>query len=198
MLLLKFSSAHPMLERTRFIGDWRLYCSENSHPLVSAFADDSPRLQLTSFFTITRITLGRTIHPSIEPSFKWHIIELTLVTKASLIDIVSLVSTSFPAIHALTLAFEGPPLEYHIVYNFHFGTKKPWRSSFPRKAAYYRAISRTVWCANRIAEHAPRIERFDINERGRSDEDRCCGWSLGGWLEVVETSSGRRRVRGTL
>lgn len=114
--LPQFSSAHPYLKKIRFIDDYKHYFGHNTLPFISSFIEEVCNKQLCDAYSITRLAISRTTlsSTSVVSSQEWRVTGVTIVIKSSLIEILSLLHSSFPEIQTLEFRFEGNST-YHIV-----------------------------------------------------------------------------------
>ncbi|KAE9406386.1 hypothetical protein BT96DRAFT_251626 [Gymnopus androsaceus JB14] len=114
--LPEFTAAHPYLKKIRFIDERNDFFSRHTLPLTSSFVKEVSNKQLSDAYSTIRLSITRPAicSTSIE---EWRVTGLTIIIRSSLIEILSLLYSSFPEIQTLRLEFAGrstPGLAYHI------------------------------------------------------------------------------------
>ncbi|KAE9387617.1 hypothetical protein BT96DRAFT_1025806 [Gymnopus androsaceus JB14] len=221
--LPEFTAAHPNLKKIRFIYGRKDFFTYHTLPFISSFVEEAGSRKLADAYYITRFFITR---PDIcsTSAQEWRVTGLTIIIRSSLIEILSLIYSSFPSIQTLTFEFEGRPARglYHIddiiailclfssleilglhclFKPLHFGCRKPWRApQLETPSAADIAEAGILWYTSRIAQRIPSLQAFEIHEEAYYDEANCCSgrWFVKGWLNVQNALSGGREVVGIL
>ncbi|KAE9406388.1 hypothetical protein BT96DRAFT_1014896 [Gymnopus androsaceus JB14] len=148
--LPEFTAAHPNLKKIRFIYERKDFFSCHKLPFISSFVEEACNKHLSDAYYITRLSITRPAICSTSAQ-EWRATGLTIIIKSSLIEILSLLYSSFPEIQTLVLGFEGKSTResYYIddviailrlfssleILGLHcsfkrldFGRRKPWRA----------------------------------------------------------------------
>ncbi|KAJ3835387.1 hypothetical protein F5878DRAFT_692857 [Lentinula raphanica] len=99
------SSNHPTLNELWLLGRARRYLKHVVPPVLSPFMKESQQEKLHSCFIVRRVGLRRTNGSSYSPP-EWYVMGLSLETtpgSTSIIEILTLVASSFPKLEVLTL-----------------------------------------------------------------------------------------------
>lgn len=96
----KFTSAHPSLRKIRFIDHSKQFFNRHPLPFISSFVEEVRNKQLYAAFSITHLSISR-----LTSSSEWLVTGLMITIESSLIEILSLLNSSFPGIWTLTLKF---------------------------------------------------------------------------------------------
>ncbi|KAJ3745664.1 hypothetical protein DFH05DRAFT_1542544 [Lentinula detonsa] len=220
--LSALSSTHSSLKELWLIDDNRQYFSRHTPIFISSFVEESQRQDLSKNYIIERVGLRRA-----QCSQDWRVMSLTIFAtfaSTSLVEILTLISTSFPKLETLTLDLDSHKATYdserlaavfarfsslrvlylHKVFKrLRFGSRlcvRPVRcvdrtSVLDTIAA--RAESGLLWFISRVAKRASSLDAIYINDRGFEHEKTGTGepWLLVGWLHVF---NGNRDVDGRL
>ncbi|KAJ3824814.1 hypothetical protein F5880DRAFT_1505945 [Lentinula raphanica] len=191
-------------------------------PFISSFLKESQQSNLQKSLKVEEIGLCRTGAQFPQGSY---IMGLTLnIASISLIDILTLVASSFPKLEALTLcphSDPAPKATYHFndiatvlrqflclrslsledpfrILNFgndeSFIPIRPVDSSSVIDVIYARAETGVLWYASRIAKEVKSLDAIHFDESGFTHDGQE-SWYLFGWLHVL---NGNRDVGGTI
>ncbi|KAJ3745661.1 hypothetical protein DFH05DRAFT_1610799 [Lentinula detonsa] len=222
--LSTLSATHLALETLWLIDDNRHYFNRHTPTFISSFVEESQRQDLSKNYIIKRVGLRRGTGQCSQDS---HVIGLTIFTtfaSTSLVEILTLISTSFPKLETLTLNLDSHKATYdvdklaavfarfsslrvlylHKVFKrLRFGSRRCVRpvrcvdrtSVLDTTAA--RAESGLLWFISRVAKRASSLDAIYIDDRGYEYEKTSTGerWLLVGWLHVL---NGNREVDGRL
>ncbi|KAF5392052.1 hypothetical protein D9757_003279 [Collybiopsis confluens] len=192
------TSAHPRLRKLWLINEGLR--ANLSPSFIQSFSNEALSQDLSKHFRITKIGLSR------HSCHVWCITSLTLVTtfaSHSLIGILSLVASHFPAIEDLALDLDGHKYAYSLLPCVPFTISvfrrlkledKRWsplrpltkNTSFERLAV--NAEAGLTWFISHLAKELVPLEAFHVTEQGPR-------WYLKGWLYV---KNGIREVDGKL
>ncbi|KAJ3986429.1 hypothetical protein F5890DRAFT_995881 [Lentinula detonsa] len=218
-----FASGHPRLSKMWLLDDKKHYFDRHTPSFIHSFVEECHRQELSDYFDITRVGLSRANQSSQE----WRVTGMTIVTKfasISLIEILSLICSSFPAIEVLSFDLDHHKDTYHIddivsvlagfsclrvLYISHLykriesGRKSPWKS-VPRmesndvcKILAATAESAFLCYASRLAKEIASLAALHFDDMGYEHEKSRYGrrWWIKGWLHVRDSS---RDIEGAL
>ncbi|KAJ3769165.1 hypothetical protein FB446DRAFT_748933 [Lentinula raphanica] len=217
-------TTHPNLKKLWIHDDAQLsYFTRHAPPFIASFAEASQGLDLKKAFHIIDIGLCRSPGQS---SNEWSVMGLTLKTttaSASLIEILSLVASSFPQLEVLRLDVMKHKPTYHIndlttvfqqflslktlyllgVYDrLDFGSNQelPYVHEVDFTDALdvlcARAETGLLWFISKVAREARSLDMIYLSDDGYDNgNNRLKAWHLSGWLLVLD---GMRNVGGTL
>ncbi|KAJ3979752.1 hypothetical protein F5890DRAFT_1545223 [Lentinula detonsa] len=219
--LSALSLAHSSLKELWLIDDNRQYFSRHTPVFISSFVEESQRQDLSKNYIIERLGLRRA-----QCSQDWRVMSLTIFTtfaSTSLVEILTLISTSFPKLETLTLDLDSHKASYdvddlaavlgrcpslrvlylHNVFKrLRFGSRclptvcrANSTSILDRLAA--RAASGLSTFTSRVAKKVLSLDTIYIYDMGYEYEKFGSGkrWYLVGWLHVL---NGNRDVDGTV
>ncbi|KAJ3969547.1 hypothetical protein EV361DRAFT_951361 [Lentinula raphanica] len=220
--LPNLSLNHPTLNELWLHDFHQRHLDRRTPPFISSFVETSQQMNLTQSFKIKKIGLRRTIPLS---SRRWYVMGLTLsVFNTSLIEILTLVASSFPKLEALTLGPDcsyGPKATYRFsdvatvlgqfsclrtlslvepsrILNFRsdefFPLVRPVEPANTIDVLYARVETGTLWYASRLARDVRSLDTIHFDDMGYT-HDTQDHWALRGWLHVL---NGDREVRGTV
>ncbi|KAJ3991743.1 hypothetical protein F5050DRAFT_1812199 [Lentinula boryana] len=221
--LSPLSSTHSSLKEVWLIDDNRHYFRRHTPIFISSFVEESQRQDLSKNYIIKRVGLRRGTG---QCSQDWCVMSLTIFTtfaSTSLLEILTLVSTSFPNLETLTLDLDSHKATYdvddlaavlgrcsslrvlylHNVFKrLRFGSRclptvcrANSTSTLDRLAA--RAASGLSMFTSRVAKKVLSLDTIYIYDMGYEYEKFGSGkrWYLVGWLHVL---NGNRDVDGTV
>ncbi|KAJ3745667.1 hypothetical protein DFH05DRAFT_1488939, partial [Lentinula detonsa] len=219
--LSALSSTHSSLKELWLIDDNRQYFSRHTPVFMSSFVQESQRQDLSKNYIIERVGLRRA-----QCSQDWRVMSLTIFTtfaSTSLVEILTLISTSFPKLETLTLDLDSHKATYdvddlaavlgrcsslrvlylHNVFKrLRFGSRclptvcrANSTSTLDRLAA--RAASGLSMFTSRVAKKVLSLDTIYIYDMGYEYEKFGSGrrWYLVGWLHVL---NGNRDIDGTV
>ncbi|KAJ3790385.1 hypothetical protein GGU10DRAFT_430987 [Lentinula aff. detonsa] len=221
--LSALSSTHSSLKELWLIDDNRHYFSRHTPIFISSFIEESQRQDLSKNYFIERVGLRKATD---QCSKDWCVMSLTIFTtfaSTSLVEILTLISTSFPKLETLTLDLDSHQATYdvddlaavlgrcpslrvlylHNVFKrLRFGSRclptvcrGNSTSTLDRLAA--RAASGLSTFTSRVAKKVLSLDTLYINDMGYEYEKFGSGkrWYLVGWLHVL---NGNRDIDGTV
>lgn len=112
--LSEFASSHPYLKKIRFVDECKRYFGRHSLPFISSFVEEVREKQLCDAYSLTHLVISRSPLSSTVFSREWRVTAMVISIESSLIEILSLILSSFPEMQTLQLHFEGKST-YHIV-----------------------------------------------------------------------------------
>ncbi|KAJ3725074.1 hypothetical protein DFJ43DRAFT_1157636 [Lentinula guzmanii] len=218
-----FASGHPSLNKMWLLDDKKHYFDRHTPYFIHSFVEGCHRQELSECFDITRVGLSRVNQSSQE----WRVTGMTIVTKfasTSLIEILSLICSSFPAIEVLSFDLDRHKDTYHIddivsvlagfsclrvlyishLYNrIESGRKTSWKlvrqleTNDVCKILAATAESAFLCYASRLAKEIASLAALHIDDMGYEHEKSRYGrrWWLKGWLHVRDSS---RDIEGAL
>ncbi|KIK60465.1 hypothetical protein GYMLUDRAFT_97189 [Collybiopsis luxurians FD-317 M1] len=104
-----FTAAHPHLEKIEFHDDNKIYFSRRTPFFLSSFVEECRRQDLDKHFCVKHIVLGRTPDSS-SNVHEWRVTAMTIVStfrSTLLIELLSIIASSFSAIRTFNLDFHG-------------------------------------------------------------------------------------------
>ncbi|KAJ3827398.1 hypothetical protein F5880DRAFT_1537856 [Lentinula raphanica] len=220
------SSNHPTLNELWLLGGRKRYFDHVALPFLSPFIIESQRQNLDGFFLIKKMGIHRSIGSY---SQEWYVRGLSLRTTSasiSLIEILTLVASSFPKLEMLTLKLGQHEEKYHI---------NDLASAFARfsslRVLYLEKVfdrlkteietltpllqrrstpialddlrddvkSRLLLFASHLARHVRTLDSIHIDEAGY-EYDNAAGVSLGNWYLSgwLHVLNGNRDIGGIL
>ncbi|KAJ3745662.1 hypothetical protein DFH05DRAFT_1610801 [Lentinula detonsa] len=219
--LSALSSTHSSLREVWLIDDNRHYFRRHTPIFISSFVEESQRQDLSKNYIIKRVGLRRGTG---QCSQDWCVMSLTIFTtfaSTSLLEILTLVSTSFPNLETLTLDLDSHKATYdvddlaavlgrcsslrvlylHNVFKrLRFGSRClptvcHFTSTLDILAA--RAASGLSMFTSRVVKKVLSLDTLYIYDMGYEYEKFGSGqrWYLVGWLHVL---NGNRDVDGTV
>ncbi|KAJ3798372.1 hypothetical protein GGU11DRAFT_808331 [Lentinula aff. detonsa] len=219
--LSALSSTHSSLKELWLIDDNRHYFRRHTPIFISSFVEESQRQDLSKNYIIKRVGLRRA-----QFSQDWSVTSLTIFTtfaSTSLVEILTLISTSFPKLETLTLDLDSHKATYdvddlaavlgrcsslRVLYLHNVFKRLRFRSrclptvcrgnstsTLDRLAA--RAASGLSMFTSRVAKKVLSLDTIYIYDMGYEYEKFGSGqrWYLVGWLHVL---NGNRDVDGTV
>ncbi|KAJ3995922.1 hypothetical protein F5050DRAFT_1808213 [Lentinula boryana] len=221
--LSALSSTHLALETLWLIDDNRHYFSRHTPIFISSFVKESQQQDLSKNYIIKRVGLRRGTG---QYSQDWRVMGLTIFTtfaSTSLVEILTLISISFPELETLTLDLDSHKATYdiddlaavlgrcsslrvlylhNIFKRLRFGSRclptvcraNP-TSTFDTLAAG--AASGLLTFTDRVAKEVLSLDTFYVKDMGYKYEELGTRkrWYLVGWLHVL---NGKRDVDGTV
>ncbi|KIK64947.1 hypothetical protein GYMLUDRAFT_258496 [Collybiopsis luxurians FD-317 M1] len=222
-----FTAAHPQLHKLRLVDHRRRYFMRHTPTFMGSFIDESHRHGLTHNFLIKEVGLNSSTE---RPSREWCVTSLEIATtfrSTSLIDILQLLASSFPAVETLTLDLTDHKDSYRIddiadaLHRFpclrhlrliqifkrlESGRNEPWQSQrvldpadeFKNKKILPANVETgLIWFTSRIAKRVRTLDAFYIDQRGFKHEQTGTGF---GWLLSgwLQVIGGNRDVDGEL
>ncbi|KAJ3745668.1 hypothetical protein DFH05DRAFT_1041500 [Lentinula detonsa] len=215
--LSALSSGNPALKEVWLIDDELCYFPNHTPTFISSFVEESQHQDLSKNLTVQRVGLRRSTVQD------WHVIGLTICTTSSLVEILTLIASSFPQLETLTLdlyihadTYDADDLAdvlarfsslqvlhlHHIFKRIRFESRRcvtPLRdanrtSTLDTLAA--RAESGLLWFTSRVAKRVLSLDTVFINDMGPKYKRHGRGsrWYLEGWLQVLNN----RDVDGVL
>ncbi|KAJ3730823.1 hypothetical protein C8R42DRAFT_17713 [Lentinula raphanica] len=112
--LSSLSSTYPSLNELLLKNGRNLYSRHHTPPFISSFVEETRRQGLDEDFSIKYVSLRRIISQGTDD---WHLISLTFATtfgSSSLIELLTLISSSFPKLESLTLNTEYHRTSYRV------------------------------------------------------------------------------------
>ncbi|KAJ3798871.1 hypothetical protein GGU11DRAFT_779417 [Lentinula aff. detonsa] len=217
--LSALSSTHLALETLWLIDDNRHYFSRHTPIFISSFVKESQQQDLSKNYIIKRVGLRRGTG---QCSQDWHVMGLTIFTtfaSTSLVEILTLISISFPELETLTLDLDSHRATYdvddlaavlgrcsslRVLYLHNIFKRLRFRrrclptvptSTLDILAAG--AASGLLTFTSRVAKEVLSLDTFYIKDMGYKYEEFGTRkrWYLIGWLHVL---NGNRDVDGTV
>ncbi|KAJ3749729.1 hypothetical protein EV360DRAFT_76216 [Lentinula raphanica] len=218
-------STHPTLELLWLYDIRQSHLARHKPSFMLSFIENSHQQNIERFFSIEYVGLGRALG---QPSNEWHVMGLTLhttVNSTSLIEILTLVATSFLRLRVLTLNLTHHQATYHIrdlatafgqfsslrtlsvsgVYQlFEFGnikllpTAHQVESTSMLSINFARAETGLLWFTSCVAKEVRTLDAIYVSDVGVTNENEDSGsieWRLEGWFYVL---NGNRDIGGTL
>ncbi|KAJ3820667.1 hypothetical protein F5880DRAFT_1509174 [Lentinula raphanica] len=112
--LSSLSSTYPSLNELLLKNRRNLHFRQRTPPFISSFVEETRRQGLNEDFSIKYVSLRRIIAQGTDD---WHVISLTIATtfgSSSLVELLTLISSSFPKLESLTLNTEYHKTSYRI------------------------------------------------------------------------------------
>ncbi|KAJ3969722.1 hypothetical protein EV361DRAFT_997981 [Lentinula raphanica] len=219
--LSAFCSTHPSLNELWLVDNGRRYFIRHTPIFLSSFIAESQKQGLLrKSINIQHVGLRRAFGQS---SQEWYVIGLTLNTSfagASLIEVLSLVASSFPKLEILSLNFDAHQVMHdvgdlgsvlarfsslQVLYleyafeqlEFGSGDKMPLVQRTDHTGSAFDGLSRAesglLLFASRLAKQIQTLDLIYIHEDGYDEVSRKI-WFLKGWFHVLNSN---RDVGGT-
>ncbi|KAJ3831266.1 hypothetical protein F5878DRAFT_667742 [Lentinula raphanica] len=113
--LSRLSASHPSLNELLLQDGRNFYFKRHTPPFISSFVEETRRQGLDEEFSIKCVSLRRIIDQGSED---WHVIGLSITTtfgsSSSLVELLTLISSSFPKLESLTLNAEYHKTSYRV------------------------------------------------------------------------------------
>ncbi|KAJ3711155.1 hypothetical protein C8R42DRAFT_362196 [Lentinula raphanica] len=222
-------ATHSVLRELWLLDDLETYFARYTPPFLTSFIEESRRQHLSQFFIIKRIGLRRA-ETHDQSSQEWCVMGLNLITTSGssstfLIEILTLVASSFPKLEALDFDLKNHECKYHVndlarvlgrfsslktlslsgLYKLlDFGNTNPLPpirqvdSTNAVDMELASAETGVLWYTSRIAKEVTCLDAIHIQDLG---DEILMGvltthkWRISGWLLVMNDD---RDIGGTL